>query len=112
MDNAGERGFTDISWEKWARKLEGWRAGKLESWRAGELESWRAGELESWKAGELESWKLEVGELVAGKLESWRLETPGQDERIFLVEQEQAGETQAVVAGCVFITGNHSHFKA
>ena len=67
MDNAGERGFTDISWEKWARKLEGWRAGKLESWRAGELEAgswraggWKAGELESWRAGELESWKLEV----------------------------------------------------
>ena len=41
---------------------------------------------------------------MAGKLESWRLETPGQDERTFLVEQEQAGETQAVVAGCVFRT--------
>ena len=68
MDNAGERGFTDISWEKWAGKLEGWRAG---SWKAGELESWRAGELE---VGELESWKLEVGELVAG---GWNLEAGG-----------------------------------
>ena len=64
MGNAGERGFTDISREKWAGKLEGWKleVGELESWKleVGELESWK---LESWRAGswKLESWWLEAG---------------------------------------------------
>ena len=67
MGNAGERGFTDISREKWAGKLEGW---KLE---VGELEGWKL------EVGELESWKLEVGELVAGELVAggWNLEAGG-----------------------------------